>query len=147
MEARIWILFDKTINILNKIESIMSLILMITFGCGKIFNSIDLINLSIILIFILGITAVLLLIAIFIRRIRDESFVRSFYLSQRGIDIKRNFNKEYRIRFINSRKPESVYIELEKDEYIFSILKIRKWYSYEYVKKLIDIIYNEFDRD
>lgn len=146
MNSKFWKRVDNAIVVLNKMESLLSLCLMLNsaFRFKLKSNMVDKISFGLILF--IGLTTVLLVSLIILRRIKDENFVRTFYISD-GKEIKRNFREKYRIAFITSRLPESKYIELEKEEIIFNILKFRQEYTFKYIKKILDSIYNEFDRN
>lgn len=146
MNNLFWKRVDNVIIALNKMESLCSLGLMVTGTTGFISQKHFWFITSFVLIIIIGVIALLFLILYFWKRVNDQNFVRSFYVSE-GKQIKSKFNGEYRIKFVTSRKPESVYIELEKEQMIYPILKLRQDFSYRYTKKMLDDIYDEFNRD
>lgn len=128
-------------------ESLISLFLILTYISGKLLSNLSLIKISTILIILLGSLSFIIFVIYLIRRVTDENIVRNYYYSQEGQKIILEFNQNFRMTFLNSGKPESHYIELEKDELVFSLLKKRQGYSYKYMKKLIDSIYYELNRN
>jgi len=144
MKTSLWIKVDTIIVILNKMESLLSLILIFTGTTGFTGENDFFIRTSFFLIIVLGLTTLLLISLYMWRRINDQNFVRSFYISK-GKDIKKQFNSNYRIPFINSGLPEAKYIEMEKEEIVVAILKIRQRYSFGYIKKLLDNTYDELN--
>lgn len=147
MKTDFWLKIDRTIIFLNKMESLISLFLILTYISGKLLSNLSLIKISTILIILLGSLSFIIFVIYLIRRVTDENIVRNYYYSQEGQKIILEFNQNFRMTFLNSGKPESHYIELEKDELVFSLLKKRQGYSYKYMKKLIDSIYYELNRN
>jgi len=146
MNNLFWKRTDNVIIGLNKMESLLSLILIFTGTAGLSTMKDFWIKSSFYIILGLGLVTILLISLYLWRRVNDQSFIRSFYINE-GKNIKKEFNRTHRINFLNSGYPESKYIEMEKEEIVFNILLLRQNYSFKYVKNILDDIYNEFNRD
>ncbi len=142
MKNSFWTIIDKTIIILNKMESLLSLIIIFTGTSAYVTEDQFWIKISFVFIIMIGLVTVLLLSVFMYRKVNDLSFVRNYFNSNEWENLKHSIDYKLVSLAGDNRKPE-----IRKTEYIknavLNILEIRKNMSYYYAEKLVKSLIND----
>lgn len=136
MKNTFWKIVDKTIILLNKMESLLSLVLIFTGTSGYITENDFWIKTSYVLIITLGLVTILLLSVFMYRRINDLAFVRSYFHSKEWENTRKSIDFEL-IKITGDSNKSEIRRAQYLNNAVLSILEIRRNMTYNYIEKLV----------